>query len=263
MARSSMRSPLPSNRAWWENPPIVEEHAGFLVVREDKQPGGSKCRFLPLIPGVRQARELVFGGPFCGGAPYALATFGKREGIAVTLFYAKRRELHWRQRAAFELGAQIYQVPAGRMAVVQHRARTYAADKGAMFLPLGFDVGATEGYEAWMRDELEPLVRGVQEVWCAVGSGMLARCLAKAFPYAQVCGVTVGLASRHKAQDFPPNVQLFGQPLLFEERHAVPAPFSSCANYDRKAWHVMRRSSRAAKGRALFFNVLGDEAYVG
>lgn len=243
------------NEPWWMAEPIIEEREGVLVVREDLLAGGSKIRFLPHIVG--DAKEIVFGGPYCGGAPYALAVWGARTGAKITLFYAKRKELHWRQKAAFRLGADLYQVPAGRLAVVQHRARRYADDFRALFLPLGFDLKhATDPFEEVMR-AVRQRVGPVEEVWCATGSGMLARCLGNAFPDAKVFGVIVGLRSRNQAQAFPPNVQLVDCPYAFPEQ-CPQAPFPSCRNYDAKAWEAMKAESRAAPGKALFWNVLGD-----
>lgn len=257
MASASPTSAAKSNEGWWRAPPAIEEHEGVLVVREDLVAGGSKIRFLPHIVG--DAEEIVFGGPFCGGAPYALSVWGSRMGAKITLFYAKRKELHWRQKAAFRLGATIYQVPAGRMSVVQHRARTYAADHGALFLPLGFDLAhATEPFEDVMR-EVRASVGPVDEVWCATGSGMLARCLGRAFPDAAVKGVVVGLRSRNQAQAFPPNVELIDCPYDFSEPCGSRAPFPCCLNYDAKAWEQLKARSTAAPGRALFWSVLGDQ----
>lgn len=245
---------------WYQAAPIIEEHAGVLVVREDLLDGGSKIRFLPHI--VEGAKEIVFGGPFCGGAPYALSVYGRRKGVAVTLFYAKRKDLHWRQREAFKNGATIYQVPAGRMSVVQHRARTYAADHGALFLPLGFDIAhATEPFEAVMREARQraQIMAGgnLDEVWCATGSGMLARCLGRSFPNAAVHGVVVGLRSRNSKQDFPPNVILHDCPYDFGESCFAPVPFPACLNYEAKAWEQMQTLGR---GRRLFWSVLGNKA---
>lgn len=246
-----------TNEPWWMAAPILQLHEGVWVVREDLIDGGSKIRFLPHIVG--DAQEIVFGGPFCGGAPYALSVWGRRQKVAISLFYAKRAELHWRQKAAFRNGASIYQVPAGRIAVVQKRARDYAAQAGALFLPLGFDLKhATDPFVEVMR-RVAAEVR-VDEVWCATGSGMLARCLAEAFPDASVKGVIVGLRSRNKAQDFPKNVELVDAPYDFGARCPVLPPFNSCANYEAKAWEQMKARSKAAPGRALFWNVLGDKA---
>lgn len=225
----------------------------MLVVREDLLDGGSKVRFLPHI--VQGAKEIVFGGPFCGGAPYALSVYGRRKSVAITLFYAKRKELHWRQLAALRNGATIYQVPAGRMNVVQHRARHYAADHGALFLPLGFDLkNATAPFETVMAGVRAQLGQ-VDQVWCATGSGMLARCLGRSFPDARVFGVTVGLGSRNQRQAFPPNVELVACPYEFHEETPAAAPFPCCSNYDRKAWEQLKAK---AKGRVLFWNVLGN-----
>jgi hypothetical protein len=239
---------------WYEAAPIIEEHGGVLVVREDLLDGGSKIRFLPHI--VAGAKEIVFGGPFCGGAPYALSVYGRRKGVAVTLFYAKRKEFHWRQKAAFRNGSTLFQVPAGRMSVVQHRARSYAAQAGALFLPLGFDIpGATAPFEAVMA-RVAAQAGPVDEVWCATGSGMLARCLGRAFPQSRVFGVTVGLASRNQKQAFPPNVELLPCHYDFAEETPANSPFPSCGNYDRKAWEQLMARGR---GRRLFWNVLGDQ----
>lgn len=246
-----------SNIPWWMASPIIEPHGPALVVRDDLLAGGSKVRFLPHIVG--DAREVVFGGPFCGGAPYALAVYGARTGRKITLFYAKRNDLHWRQRAAFRLGAQLFQVPAGRMTVVQKRARDYAAQAGALFLPLGFDIkNATDPFEQVMRD-VRDQVGPMDEVWCATGSGMLARCLARAFPEAQVNGVVVGLRSRNQAQNFAPNVRLLDCPYDFGESCKSFAPFPSCLNYDAKAWEQMAQRSRGSAGRVLFWNVAGHQ----
>lgn len=239
--------------AWWEDPPFIERHGSVLVVREDLVDGGSKIRFLPHIVG--QAEEIVYGGPFCGGAAYSLSVWGRRMGVRITLFYAKRNVLHWRQEAAFRNGATLYQVPAGRMSVVQHRARTYAKAKGALFLPLGFDVpGATGPFEAFMR-QVRETVGPQDEVWAATGSGMLARCLGAAFPDARVYGVRVGLGSRNSKQAMPPNVQLLRCDYDFAKECRFPVPFPACLNYEAKAWELMVKRGR---GRRLFWSVLGD-----
>lgn len=99
----------------------------------------------------------------------------------------------------------------------------------------------------------------MDEVWCATGSGMLARCLAHAFPEARVKGVVVGLRSRNGAQNFPSNVELIEAPYEFAEPCKSRAPFPSCLNYDTKAWEAMMAMSRARRGRVLFWNVVGDQ----
>ena len=139
-------------RKWAELPPVIEKHGEIEVLRDDLINGGSKTRFLPFL--VDGSQEVVFGAPFCGGAPYALSVLGKDVGFKVTLFYAKRKTHHPRQKGALENGANIFEVPYGYMTNVQAKARKYASENGARFLPLGFDVPKAE----------EPFVEFMQKV---------------------------------------------------------------------------------------------------
>lgn len=241
------------SRPWYDPDPVYEDHGRFVVVRDDLVPGGSKQRFLPHL--VQGAREVVFGGPFCGGAPLALSVYGKREGVKVTLFYAKRKELHARQKLAQENGAQIVQVPHGYMNVVQKAARDYCARTGALFLPLGFDKpeASLPFIEAMRR--VRSQVGQIDEVWCATGSGMLARCLGVAFAGIPVRGVVVGLHSRNEKQRYTGNVSLLESPYQFARETKATSPFPSCGNYDRKAWEMAQEKARGK--RILFWNVLG------
>ena len=237
---------------WWQPKPIIEEHNRFLVVRDDLVPGGSKMRFLPYL--VKDAKEVVFGGPFCGGAPYALSVWGGRTKTKVTLYYAKRKELHTRQKKALKNGATIYQVPYGYMYNVQSKAKKYAKDKGALFLPLGFDVSEASNPFIHQMKLVRSMVGNVDQVWAATGSGMLARCLGKAFDPIPVHGVIVGLASRNEKQTYSSNVTLHKYPKDFSWSSGYESPFPSCGNYDLKAWEMCQKLS---KGKTLFWNVLG------
>jgi hypothetical protein len=197
-------------------------YGNATVVRDDLLEGGSKTRFLD--------QEVVFGGPFCGGAPFALSVLGRKMGFKVTLFYAKRKQLHQRQLAALANGAQIYQVP------------------------FGFDVPEASTPFIEQMQAVGRQVGPVDEIWCATGSGMLARCLGRAFPSTPINGVAVGLKSRWEKQTMPPNVRIHAAGVPFAKTINDPCPFPCCANYDRKAWRFCVRYGR---GRVLFWNVLG------
>jgi len=236
----------------WDAPPVVERHGRFVVVREDLVEGGSKTRFLPGL--VRGAGEVVYGGPFCGGAALALSVIGKHLGFRTSLFYARRKVMHRRQLAAQANGARLFLVKFGRLSNVQAKARRYAAEAGARFLPMGFDEpAAEEPFVAFMAGRVRPLVGDPPEVWCATGSGMLARCLARAFPASRVRAVAVGLESRWSKQAMPPNVEVVPAGVPFEEESRAPCPFPCDGNYDRKAWAAAQAT--AAEG-ALFWNVV-------
>ncbi len=88
--------------------PLVERHEGTLVLRDDLIVGGTKMRFLPWL--MRGAEEVVFGGPFCGGAPVAIAACAQQLGQRATIFYAARKEPH-RPLTTFECGSFIGLTP--------------------------------------------------------------------------------------------------------------------------------------------------------
>ena len=48
--------------------PIVENHNGMLVVRDDLFEGGTKARFIPLL--FAGTDEVVYASPAEGGAVY-------------------------------------------------------------------------------------------------------------------------------------------------------------------------------------------------
>lgn len=237
-----------------KQPAIIERHGDIFVIRDDLLPGGSKTRFIPFTVPF-SARSLVYGAPFCGGAPVALAVEGQRRGIQVTIFYAARAQLTPRQLRVQGLGARLEMVSPGYMTVVQARARAYAERQGAHFFPLGFDVPeAEEPFIEAIRASVQHL--NPPEVWCATGSGMLARCLALALPTARIQAVAVGLQSRWAKQAFPANVAIRDAGLPFERKTKVRAPFDCCGHYDRKAWAF---AAEEAVPGACFWCVLGDE----
>lgn len=246
-------------RRWLDEAPSFQTvlggrdgNARIDVLRDDLLEAGTKLRFLPLMLGA--AREVVYGGPFCGAAALALAVWAREAGRQATLFYAGRQALHPRQQAAQRAGARLVFVRPGYMTVVQKRARDYAALAGARFLPLGFDVPEAIAPLAEFAGAVRRKVGAPDQVWCAAGSGMLARILARAFPSSEVWAVAVGLASRHNAQAFPANLRIVPSGMPFEKPLRAPAPFPSCPNYDLKAWAACMRQAR---GRVLFWNVAG------
>jgi len=241
-------------RRWLDIAPIFSRaqigSTRITILRDDQLEGGSKLRIIPFAVG--NADEVVFGGPFCGGAPHALSVWGREAARRVTLFFAERAELHPRQRAAIANGARLEFVSPGYMTVVQKRARDYAREAGALFLPLGLDVPEARSSLYEFAVNVRARLGSPDQVWCATGSGMLAQVLGAAFPDSEVCATSVGLASRHERQSFPSNVQLGDAGVSFARNVAVAAPFPICGHYEAKAW---RRCIREARGNVLFWNV--------
>jgi hypothetical protein len=238
-------------------PPIVREHEGVAVVRDDLFAGGTKARFLPLL--FEGCAELVYASPAEGGAQTAMATVAQQLGKQATIFVAKRKQPHDRALMAKRLGATIFQVSPGYLTTVQARARQYVEVN--KHRPGGI-CGLQFGLEApGMRDVLVAAARSTglspRWVWCAAGSGFLASALLQAWPKATICRVRVGRALELQP---PRRVETFVAPERFEQACRKQPPFPSDPHYDAKAWAVMQRIRREdARWRdgCVFWNVTG------
>ena len=232
--------------------PIVIEHAGISVVRDDLFPGGTKARFIDADL-WRGAAEVVYASPAEGGAQTALAQRAAQLGKRATIFVAKRKERHPRSMMAVRLGAQLREVKPGYLKVVHARAREYAAVSGAQLLPFGLAVlGAEASIAAAARaTHLEP-----REVWCAAGSGLLLQGLALAWPQARFVAVSVG--RRLSPKELPPNTTVLISPYRFERPCGEQPPVPSDPHYDAKAWALLMKSrGDTQRGGVVFWNVTG------
>jgi threonine dehydratase len=176
----------------------------------------------------------------------------QRLGKRATIFVAKRKDPHARSLMAKRLGAQVLQVSPGYLTVVHKRAESYAQDFGARLAPFGFDTPeATVAIaEAARLTDLAP-----DEVWCAAGSGVLARGLAKAFPQAARFAVQIG---RDISGAEAGGATVIKHPLEFGQACRAAVPFPSDPHYDAKAWEICQ--ARHGAGTVLFWNVTGPAA---
>lgn len=227
--------------------PVLMEHSGIVVLRDDLLPGGSKRRALPCVleaswlgdtPG-----EFVYASPVYGYAQIALAHAAREMNKRATIFCAARKDWHARTLEAEAAGARIIECSAGYMSVVRARAHAYCLEHGAKLLPFGLD---TPEFVAALADVARALSVRPREVWCVAGSGTLSRALQIAWPKARHYAVRVGAAPETG------NAQLLMAPEKFEQDAKLPPPFPSCSNYDAKAWRFIK--AHASKG-ALFWNV--------
>lgn len=231
-------------------PPVVIEHEGIHVVRDDLVGGGTKARFMVKL--FAEADEIVYATPAEGGAQSALAWAAQATGKRATLFVAKRAEPHPRALMAKALGATVWQVTPGYLTVVQKRARDYCAATGATLAPFGMDTPAAIQTiaDAARSTGLDP-----DEVWCASGSGVLARALAAAFPRARRHVVQVG---RALTPEDVAGAMIHVHPLSFAQTCRTLPPFPSDPHYDAKAWETAK--ARRGAGLVLFWNVTGPAA---
>ena len=225
--------------------PILQLHQAVVVVRDDLHPGGTKARFIGRV--FEGASEAVYASPPEGGAQTALAQVARALGKRATIFVAQRANPHPRTLEAARLGAKVVPVSPGYLTVVQSRAREYCRDTGAALIPFGAEIpGGIEAIAAAAQlTDLEP-----DEVWCAAGSGVLARGLALAWPRARRQVVQIG---RELAPKDVAGAKIHVHPRKFGEKAALGAPFPADPHYDAKAWEIC--IAKRGPGQVLFWNV--------
>lgn len=227
--------------------PTVVEHDGIHVVRDDLFPGGTKARYLRRL--FEEHDEVVYASPAEGGAQTALAQCAANTGKRATVFVAKRAQPHPRALLAKALGATVVQVAPGYLTVVQARARAYCEATGAFLVPFGADM--PESIDA-IAGAATATGMAPDEVWCAAGSGVLARGLAKAWPKARRFAVQVG---RALTSEDTGGAEIIGHRQKFGDASRVATPFPSDRHYDAKAWEICK--ARRGAGLVLFWNVTG------
>jgi hypothetical protein len=223
--------------------PVLEEHGGITVVRDDLLPGGTKRRAIASILDADH-HEYIYPSPVFGFAQVAIAYAAQDHGVRATIFCARRGSWAPLTRRAAAAGATIHEVDPGYLNVVRARARKYCAeDPGRLLLPFGLN-------DPRVIEALAEVARGLpvqpREVWSVAGSGVLTRALQMAWPKARFVAVRIG------SEPDAGRAEVIEAPERYEQDALEPPPFPSCANYDAKAWRFIRA---AASPGALFWNV--------
>lgn len=236
----------------WEDPldpPIVEEHNGFQIVRDDLIGGGSKMRFSDyLIKSNKEIQEWVYGSsPATGYAQISLSYLCRKYGKKAVIFMADRavEKRHPYQLQAIEAGADMRWVQNGMLSVTEKRARDYVSDNptSRRLLPIGFDDPTVIASIIRVAQSMDV---SPSEVWTVGSSGTLTRGLQLAWPNAEFHCVRVGHTGTYG------RAKIYKSPYAFNKPTKVLPPFPSAPTYDAKAWEFMLE--HASPG-ALFWNV--------
>jgi len=222
-------------------------HDNIFVVRDDLFEGGTKARFIHKL--FNSVEEVVYASPAEGGAQTALAYSAKKLGKKATIFVAQRKEPHERTLLAKALGARVFQVPCGYLNVVQSKAKRYCDDTGAFLAPFGMNL--PESIEI-ISNAAKSVPFYPKEVWCASGSGVLARSLKIAFPRAEINAVQVG---RTLSSEDVAGAKIHIHNLKFSQKTKFKTPFPSDNHYDAKAYELCLKLKKSKD--VLFWNVTG------
>ena len=228
--------------------PIIKEHNGIKVVRDDLLEGGTKRRaFTIYVNSKPEINEFVYASPRQGYAQlslaYACRDLGKKCTVTVP-----QGERYWLTNKAVEVGANIIEVPMGYLTNIQAKAKKYCFDNGAHLIPFGGDHPVI--IEAMTQTALS-LDINPTEVWTVMSSGVLSRGLQSAWPDAKVYGVRIGHNTTRREQG---RAETFKSDYKFHQECKEPErpPFPSSLTYDSKAWMFIKE--HATKG-SLFWNV--------
>lgn len=226
--------------------PRIENHNGVAVVRDDCLPGGTKTRLFHELMRSNEAIEFVYASPAQGMAQVALAVSAYHCCKQATVFVVGRRERAPRTCLAEAFGARIVEVAPGYLNVIQARAKAYAAERGAFYIDFGGGNLPTEGIsQAAAALDINP-----SDVWCAAGSGTLARALKRAWPKATIHAVAVG-----KTLNLDQGFNVIRSPYRYEQHCSDAAPFPTDPIYEAKAWEMLRLGR---EGTTLFWNVAAE-----
>jgi hypothetical protein len=230
--------------------PIIIEHEGIRVVRDDLLDGGTKRRgFNVYIESFPNVKEWVYASPRQGYAQLSLAYACKDLGKKATVTIPQGSR-YWLTDEAEKLGANIIEVPMGFLTNIQSKAKRYVEEnEGASLIPFGGDHPII--IEAMKNVALSLEIEPPKEVWTVMSSGVLSRGLQLAWPEAKVYGVQIG----HNTTD-----REMGRAVSFRSKYKFTQeckendrpPFPSSLTYDSKAWVYIKE--RAGDG-ALFWNV--------
>jgi hypothetical protein len=229
--------------------PIVKEHDGVLVVRDDLLDGGTKRRAFNYYIESVTADEFVYASPREGYAQLSLAYVCKDLGKKATVFVPKG-ERHWLTNKSEELGAKIIEVPMGYLNVIQSASKQYVGKtKGSHLIPFGGDHPII--IEAMKNTALSLDIEPPKEVWTVMSSGVLSRGLQLAWPDAKIYAVQIGHNTTDREKGRAETMRSdykFNQECKKIDR----PPFPSSLTYDSKAWEFIKQ--HASEG-ALFWNV--------
>lgn len=223
----------------WKDPlpaPVLEEHEGIMVVRDDLI-NGSKCRFADLLVQSIKEDTLVYVQPRVGLAGVSILNIAKRYGKKVVLFMPSSKKISHHQAVCIERGATPKFRRIAAMPNLNIMAKKWADENNAKFIPLGLKHELVVACAAKVASNISEAFDGAYPDVCfvATSTGVLVRGLQLGWDKTEFFSVTV--ARNMKAGELGRAIPII-EPLEFaqsEKKDNLP-PFDTVKTYDAKVW---------------------------
>jgi len=231
----------------WEDPnplPLLQTYDGFVVVRDDLLPSGSKTRFIDYLIKTSRKKEWVFGSsPRWGYGPISMAAVCQKYGKKFTLFLAESKIKHPNYYKVINFGGNIIEVPMGFLAVTQKRAKDYVNEdpENRELLPLGLEHPTV--LESIVTVCTKYMLYKPKRFWTTGSSGTLNRGLQMAWPDAEAHVLSVG----HQMSE-----REIGRAILHKthykfnqipKKNELP-PFPCVPEYEGKLWKLVKEQGQ-------------------
>lgn len=223
----------------WIDPlptPLVTEHEGIMVVRDDII-NGSKCRFADLLVQSIKEDTIVYVQPRVGLAGVSILNIAKRYNKKVVLFMPSSKTISKHQAVCIERGAipKFYRIAA--MPNLNKIAKEWAEKNGAKFVPLGLKHELVVACAAKVAMNISDSYDGIKPDVCfvATSTGVLVRGLQIGWDTTKFYAVTV---ARNMQSGELGRAEPIVEPLAFqqsEKKENIP-PFPTVNTYDAKVW---------------------------
>ena len=221
----------------WDDPygmPIVTEHNGIKVVRDDHMVG-SKCRFADLLMQNTKEDTIVYVQPRFGLAGPSIIEAAGRYNKKVVLFMPSSKKISNHQAVCIERGAEARFVRIAAMPNLNSYAKKWADENGASFVPLGLRHELVTACAIRVVENIREKHGDPGHVWFAISTGVLGRSLQIGWNNSQHHAVAV---SRNLKAGELGQATVDSDPMAFtrNERKENLPPFPTVGNYDAKVW---------------------------
>ena len=254
---------MPNRQAWldlagdWQDPledPIIMNHEGFNVVRDDLMGFGSKCRFGDILVQKAPTDTLVYVQPRFGFAGISLAYLAHKYNKKLVLFMPSGKVISDHQAICIERGAIPKFRRIAAMPNLNAHAKRWAEENNATFIPLGLKHELVTAAAVKVAYDLAEKHGYPKEVWSAISTGVLQRALQIAWPNAKFTSVAV---SRNMKAGELGRASVISEPKPFTASEGVDnlPPFPCIDTYDGKVWKYIPKNT----GRNILFWNVGPE----